>query len=699
MTYTRLAIQPQADIRLVALLCRSRGQKQLNIPQPFNFKRYTPTCEFKSTSLSILIFSLFTAQVLSCIFEFLYYYFRFSIKFRKDHHLDADKMSDQTTEVVASGTVIEVDDDIVSDAPNDTIHVMADKKSSGEAGGVAAEISGGLSHSMTGVITSGAAIEMNEDMVYDAPNETINVMADRTASEEAGRVVAEMSGGLGDQRFRADGSRIFNDSALKETGERWLALKAMDNGQGQKLTEELNARQMSEQAREPLPHQTEMSAQTSKGAGKTPEQTRVEAYRERDRQIIEDQKNSQEAETLRLAGIYRKTDESTLHGTIEKADQSLKHQCCQTVEVDLTVSSLTKSQDTPWAGTADERSVVYLLTIGKPAVTQSIHATLASAQVCYAERLKENPFYMHISVHHVHGGNIEVLEHIQEKNVKTITEIREKGPFHNIPKSKKQAVESIPKHWADNEVDDESPLNFVPLVTRRPKYVKGKGKAPVSKGIDEEESDEDSNPDREMDFDELQERMDELGEGDEDDEDEEEEEEDEDGEIRMVRKRKKIKLAAKKRKAKKASKNPAGKPRVRASRAKGGAKGKKPGTDIPANVSALLNGTGNTLDKAIIVILGTPPILGRKEAERLINLYGGKVTKALSGKTTYALIGKDSGLKSMAQVQKFGTATITENALIKLLEVWSFLFLSSSNTTLRCGFLTELCTISIRIKN
>jgi DNA ligase (NAD+) len=67
------------------------------------------------------------------------------------------------------------------------------------------------------------------------------------------------------------------------------------------------------------------------------------------------------------------------------------------------------------------------------------------------------------------------------------------------------------------------------------------------------------------------------------------------------------------------------------------------------------------------VITGTLPTMSRKQAEEFIQDHGGKVTSAVSAKTSYLLVGADAGSK-LQKAEKLGVERITEDRLKQLAE-------------------------------
>lgn len=66
-------------------------------------------------------------------------------------------------------------------------------------------------------------------------------------------------------------------------------------------------------------------------------------------------------------------------------------------------------------------------------------------------------------------------------------------------------------------------------------------------------------------------------------------------------------------------------------------------SELPDNYKALLGGMGTALKGLSICVTGVPPTLGRKNTEKLVVNYGGKVASSLSSKTSYVVVGNDAG--------------------------------------------------------
>ncbi len=69
-----------------------------------------------------------------------------------------------------------------------------------------------------------------------------------------------------------------------------------------------------------------------------------------------------------------------------------------------------------------------------------------------------------------------------------------------------------------------------------------------------------------------------------------------------------------------------------------------------------------------LVLTGTLPTLSRDEAKQLIEQAGGKVSTAVSKKTSYVVAGEDAGTK-LDKAKELGIVTLTEEELRKLLTI------------------------------
>lgn len=78
-------------------------------------------------------------------------------------------------------------------------------------------------------------------------------------------------------------------------------------------------------------------------------------------------------------------------------------------------------------------------------------------------------------------------------------------------------------------------------------------------------------------------------------------------------------------------------------------------------------GTSDKLSGMTIVVTGTLPTLGRKEAEELIVQNGGKASGSVSKKTTYVLAGEAAGSK-LTKAQELGITIINEEQFLDMIK-------------------------------
>lgn len=92
---------------------------------------------------------------------------------------------------------------------------------------------------------------------------------------------------------------------------------------------------------------------------------------------------------------------------------------------------------------------------------------------------------------------------------------------------------------------------------------------------------------------------------------------------------------------------------------------KEAGVNMQAEAAATVESmlTGKT-----VVVTGTLPTMGRKEATELIEKYGGKVSGSVSKKTDYVLAGEAAGSK-LAKATELGITVLSEEELLKMLEI------------------------------
>jgi DNA ligase (NAD+) len=77
--------------------------------------------------------------------------------------------------------------------------------------------------------------------------------------------------------------------------------------------------------------------------------------------------------------------------------------------------------------------------------------------------------------------------------------------------------------------------------------------------------------------------------------------------------------------------------------------------------------TGTSLEGMTIVVTGTLPTLGRKEATELIEKNGGKASGSVSKKTTYVLAGEAAGSK-LTKANELGIPVIDEAEFLRMIE-------------------------------
>lgn len=88
------------------------------------------------------------------------------------------------------------------------------------------------------------------------------------------------------------------------------------------------------------------------------------------------------------------------------------------------------------------------------------------------------------------------------------------------------------------------------------------------------------------------------------------------------------------------------------------------GVNMDAAEDAVID---SVLSGKTVVVTGTLPTLGRKEAQALIEQYGGKVSGSVSKKTDYLLAGENAGSK-LTKAQESGVPVISEEELYAMLE-------------------------------
>ena len=77
--------------------------------------------------------------------------------------------------------------------------------------------------------------------------------------------------------------------------------------------------------------------------------------------------------------------------------------------------------------------------------------------------------------------------------------------------------------------------------------------------------------------------------------------------------------------------------------------------------------SSSLLENMTLVVTGTLPTLSRKEAARLIENNGGKVSGSVSKKTTYLLAGENAGSK-LAKAQSLNIPVLSEEMLMEMIK-------------------------------
>ena len=76
---------------------------------------------------------------------------------------------------------------------------------------------------------------------------------------------------------------------------------------------------------------------------------------------------------------------------------------------------------------------------------------------------------------------------------------------------------------------------------------------------------------------------------------------------------------------------------------------------------------GTLLAGKTFVLTGTLPTMSRKEASRLIEENGGKVTSSVSKKTSYVLAGEEAGSK-LEKALQLEIPVLTEEELLQMIK-------------------------------
>jgi DNA ligase (NAD+) len=88
--------------------------------------------------------------------------------------------------------------------------------------------------------------------------------------------------------------------------------------------------------------------------------------------------------------------------------------------------------------------------------------------------------------------------------------------------------------------------------------------------------------------------------------------------------------------------------------------------ELGMNMKSKEQAGGSALAGLTIVVTGTLPTLGRKEAAELIEANGGKCTSSVSKKTSYLLAGEAAGSK-LDKARSLGIPVLTEEEFLKMI--------------------------------
>ncbi|KAM3864864.1 replication factor C subunit 1 [Diretmus argenteus] len=78
-------------------------------------------------------------------------------------------------------------------------------------------------------------------------------------------------------------------------------------------------------------------------------------------------------------------------------------------------------------------------------------------------------------------------------------------------------------------------------------------------------------------------------------------------------------------------------------------------------------GADNCLEGCVFVLTGVLESMEREDAKSLIERYGGKVTGSVSKRTSYLVLGRDSGESKTQKAESFGTKILDEDGLLELI--------------------------------
>ncbi|KAH7351130.1 replication factor RFC1 C terminal domain-containing protein [Rhexocercosporidium sp. MPI-PUGE-AT-0058] len=100
---------------------------------------------------------------------------------------------------------------------------------------------------------------------------------------------------------------------------------------------------------------------------------------------------------------------------------------------------------------------------------------------------------------------------------------------------------------------------------------------------------------------------------------------------------------------------------------KAGAGGGNSGAPPAAGSKDIPTGADNCLAGLTFVFTGLLETLSREEGQELVKRYGGKVTSAPSGKTSFVVLGNDAGPSKLRKIKDLGLRTVDEDGLFAII--------------------------------
>lgn len=94
------------------------------------------------------------------------------------------------------------------------------------------------------------------------------------------------------------------------------------------------------------------------------------------------------------------------------------------------------------------------------------------------------------------------------------------------------------------------------------------------------------------------------------------------------------------------------------------------GAPAAAGSKEIPTGAENCLAGMTFVFTGLLETISREEGTELVKRYGGKVTTAPSGKTSYVVLGNDAGPSKVEKIRKLGIKTVDEDGLLQIIRTF-----------------------------